>query len=268
MTDPDPKPPSQGGQSQNEKWSERIPWRALFFAAGIALFVLAGWMILDWYIEPKSSGQKKDLVQALGLLTVGVAGAVGIYFTWRNLRISQSTLQTTRAAQALERFGNAVELLGAVDSNGRKIIESRVAGIYTLEGIAKGSPDQPDQLEIIAGILNSYIRNNAPTSLTSLEPSQEIQQGISTLSHLTALIPERTPGASFIALGNTALPGARLADAFLRGANFEHALLTEADLQGANLQRANLRDAKVTDKQLANTLSLQRAIMPDGSMHP
>jgi hypothetical protein len=53
------------------------------------LFVLVGGWILDWYIQPKSSGQKKDLVQALGLITAGVAGAVGIYFTWRGQRITQ-----------------------------------------------------------------------------------------------------------------------------------------------------------------------------------
>jgi hypothetical protein len=48
------------------------------FVGGIVLFVLVGGWILDWYIDPRTSGQKKDLVQALGLLTAGVAGAVGI----------------------------------------------------------------------------------------------------------------------------------------------------------------------------------------------
>ncbi len=40
-------------------------------------------------IDPKTSGQKKDLVQALGLITAGVAGAFGIYFTWRGQRLTQ-----------------------------------------------------------------------------------------------------------------------------------------------------------------------------------
>jgi hypothetical protein len=47
------------------------------------------WFVLDSYIDPKTSAQKKDLVQALGFITAGVAGAVGIFFTWRGQRITQ-----------------------------------------------------------------------------------------------------------------------------------------------------------------------------------
>ena len=316
--------------------------QTLTFLGIIVAYIIFGyllWRYLDWYIDPDSAKEpstaKKDLFQALGFILAGTAGVVGIYFTWRNLSISQATLQSTREAQvleregqAVERFGNAVELLGAADAEGNKTIESRVAGIYTLEGIARGSPKQ---LEVIANILNSYIRNNAPnrskgevdsdnvpTSLNSpLEPSQDIQVGISALSSLTALIQERPLGAPSIDLSNTALQGASLANAFLIGASFERALLTranfgradlqganfqradlqEADLQeanlqranlqrtnlqranlqranfreaifqGANLQGANLQGAIITDEQLAVTLSLQDAIMPDGQKY-
>jgi hypothetical protein len=40
-------------------------------------------------IDPKTSGQKKDLVQPLGFITAGVAVAFGIYFTWRGQRLTQ-----------------------------------------------------------------------------------------------------------------------------------------------------------------------------------
>jgi len=71
----DSKPPSERDeqkeqddeQQEQEKWYERTRYQILLFAVGIALFVLIGGWILDWYIEPKTSGQKKDLVQALGL---------------------------------------------------------------------------------------------------------------------------------------------------------------------------------------------------------
>jgi hypothetical protein len=60
------------------------------------------------------------------------------------------------------------------------------------------------------------------------------------------------------------LQGADLQGADLQGANLQGANLQAANLQGANLQAANLQEAKVTDEQLADTLSLQGATMPDG----
>ena len=65
-------------QPEQEKWHQKTWSQILLVVLGIALFVLVGGWILDWYIEPKTSGQKKDLVQALGLITAGVAGALGI----------------------------------------------------------------------------------------------------------------------------------------------------------------------------------------------
>jgi hypothetical protein len=132
----DPKTPSERDskrdepQEQEAKWYERTPYQVLLFAVGIALFVLIGGLILNWYINPHTSGQKKDLVQALGLITAGVAGAVGIFFTWRGqhqtreaqeenqrntqalLRHAQEELSLTRQGQITERFTRAVEQLG------------------------------------------------------------------------------------------------------------------------------------------------------------
>jgi uncharacterized protein YjbI with pentapeptide repeats len=42
----------------------------------------------------------------------------------------------------------------------------------------------------------------------------------------------------------------------------------EALLKGADLREANLREAEDIDEQLADTRSLQGAIMSDGSEHP
>src|SRR5215211_9295632 len=131
----DPKPPSDSEGWQNEKWYDRTRYQILLFVGGIVLFVLAGGWILDWYIEPHTSGQKKDLVQALGLITAGVAGAVGIVFTWRGQRITQESLQETRKntqenlritreGQITERFTRAIDQLGKVE-DGQKVYEIR-----------------------------------------------------------------------------------------------------------------------------------------------
>jgi hypothetical protein len=68
----------------------------LAFVGGIALYILLGfvlWWLLDWYIDPGNAQElftaKRDLFQALGFIMAGVAGVVGVYFTWRNLRQTQ-----------------------------------------------------------------------------------------------------------------------------------------------------------------------------------
>jgi hypothetical protein len=112
----DSKPPSDSEEWQDEKWYDRTRYQVLLVVGGIVLFVLVrGWIldwyrwILDWYINPHTSGQKKDLVQTLGLLTAGVAGAVGIFFTGRGQRITQERLQQRYEAWQTEMRSYCVE---------------------------------------------------------------------------------------------------------------------------------------------------------------
>jgi uncharacterized protein YjbI with pentapeptide repeats len=107
-----PQSPSEGGEQhkKDEKWYERTRYQILLFAGGIALFGLLLGLILDWYINPQTSTQKKDLVQALGLITAGVAGAVGIYFTWRGQRLAREA-QEANQRNTLAQLKNAEEQL-------------------------------------------------------------------------------------------------------------------------------------------------------------
>jgi uncharacterized protein YjbI with pentapeptide repeats len=63
------------------------------------------------------------------------------------------------------------------------------------------------------------------------------------------------------------LVGAHLERANLRGANLRGAHLRDAHLEGADLRGANLKEAKVSDEQLATTILLKGATMPDGTIH-
>jgi hypothetical protein len=67
-------------------------------------------LILNWYIDPQTSTQKKDLVQALGLITVGVAGAIGIVFTWRGQRLAREA-QEDNQNNTLTQLRNAQDQL-------------------------------------------------------------------------------------------------------------------------------------------------------------
>jgi uncharacterized protein YjbI with pentapeptide repeats len=168
----DPKTPSEPyEQQEQEKWYERTRYQLLLFGGGVVLFVFAGGWILDWYINPRTSGQKKDLVQALGLITAGVAGAVGIYFTWRGQRLtrqaqaenqkttqrqlqnSQEELHLTREGQITERYTRAIDQLG------NESIDVRLGGIYALERIARESRED---YRSIMEVLTAYVRQHAP----------------------------------------------------------------------------------------------------------
>src|SRR5829696_6216804 len=107
----DSKPPEQRDEQEPEKWYERMRYQILLFTGGIVLFVFVGGWILDWYIAPQSSAQKKDLVQALGLITAGVAGAVGIFFTWRGQRQAREAQEQNQIATQAQ-LENAQEELG------------------------------------------------------------------------------------------------------------------------------------------------------------
>lgn len=152
--------------SEESEIQQERTW--LRFVGGLVLYILFGvglWWILDWYINPQNSTQKKDLIQALGLIMAGVAGAIGIYFTWRGQRITRESLESTqentqeqlrltREGQITERFTRAIDQLGN-DS-----LEIRLGGIYALERIARDSPER--DYSTVIEVLTAYVRENAP----------------------------------------------------------------------------------------------------------
>ena len=152
---------------------------------------------MDWYIDPQTSTQKKDLVQALGLITAGVAGAVGIFFTWRGQRLAreaqeenqsntqaqlenaQEQLRLTRQSQEhnqkntqaqlenaqeelrLTRQGQITErFTRAIDQLGSEKLEIRIGGIYALEWIDKESPERAYHGTVME-VLTAYVRENS-----------------------------------------------------------------------------------------------------------
>jgi hypothetical protein len=82
----DPRPRSDRDDQQDKKWYERTRPLFVLTFGGIVLGVFVLGLILHWYIAPGNSPERKGLIQALGLITAGVAGAVGIFFTWRGQR--------------------------------------------------------------------------------------------------------------------------------------------------------------------------------------
>lgn len=65
----------------------------------------------------------------------------------------------------------------------------------------------------------------------------------------------------------TNLPHVDLSQINLRDAHLNQSSQRQADLCGADLRGANLKGAPVTAEQLAQVISLQNTLMPDGSIH-
>jgi uncharacterized protein YhaN len=113
---------SESRREAIQKWFEANWAQVLFFIGGLALYLLLGlflWWLLQRYVDPsaikdpsKEATAKKDLLQALGLIMAGVAGAVGIFFTWRGqtqAREAQEVNQKNTLAQ-LENARKQLEL--------------------------------------------------------------------------------------------------------------------------------------------------------------
>jgi len=221
------------------------------FVGGLVLYLLLGlflWWLLQRYIDPsaikdpsKEATAKKDLLQALGLIMAGVAGAIGIFFTWRSqrlareaqeenqqntqeqLRNAQEELQLTRQGQITERFTTAIDHLG------HDRTEIRLGGVYALERIAKESEE--DHWPIME-ILTYYVRGLAPMPASQVHP---VAQAIMTV------IGRRSRYYRNRELEPLDLSGAES----LRGIVLQRANLSGANLSGANLRRTNIAYAQL-----------------------
>jgi hypothetical protein len=253
-------------------------FQILLFVGGIVLFGFVLWVILDWYSDPQTSVQKKDLVQAVGLILAGVAGAIGIFFTWRGQRITRESLESSRdnterqlilirEGQITERFTKAIEQLGATDAQGHQTLELRLGGIYALERIARES--ETDHWPIME-VLTAYVRQHA-----SWRPEEEDRDGeegeagkyseggsrrIPDAPEATGLAPDiqailtilrrRTRHYEHGEPEPLDLSGTNLGGANLQGAHLEGANLSRANLGGANLEGAYLEDAYLIETNL------------------
>ncbi|AKB31106.1 Pentapeptide repeat family protein [Methanosarcina siciliae HI350] len=215
----------------------------------------------------------------------GIAIAIGLYYTWRrisisekelkatqkNLAITQKNLRVAQEGQITERFTRAVDQLG------NPAMEIRLGGIYALERIANES--EKDYWPIME-ILTAYVRKNS--SIDAIENKNVTLLAIDIQANESK--QKEVPETKKIALDiqavltvlgrrkNTFYDGesnslnlshSRLQAADLEKANFEGADLEGANLEGANLvmthlEEANLRNAHLEEADFFET-HLQQA---------
>ncbi|OEU42165.1 hypothetical protein BGV40_11035 [Methanosarcina sp. Ant1] len=261
-------------------------------SATILIAVLLLLLIVVPYADISLRGINNSTVQAtlenqsratLAQIFGGVAIAIGLYYTWRriaisekelkatqkNLAITQKNLKVAQESQITERFTRAVDQLG------NPAMEIRLGGIYALERIANESEN--DYWPIME-ILTAYVRENSPVKAEIPEMDTKVKVDIQAI--LTIIGRRKYTkienASDIIDLRNTYLREAYLPNApnlkkvyfarvdlkgaNLSGANFEGAYLGDAKLNGAILIRACLKEANLTGADL------QGAILKDANL--
>ena len=256
-------------------------------AGGFIIFALLVWSILTLYLNANSYEQKKDFVDVFAKIIGGAAVVVSLIFTWQELKLSQTTsettqrlslltLQNTEKRQIEDRLNKALEQLGSEKR------EARIGAIYSLGKIASDSiefnratkdsvtmPETPTDFHwTVMQTLASYVRGNAARTSGNPGAANQVQPDIQAALNVLGWRQRTfTKGEDQrLELYGTDLRGLILKEkdglTTKEGANLAGAQLWNVDLSGANLRGIHLEDAVLDDSSLKNA-SLFRAYFSD-----
>lgn len=187
-------------------------------------------------------------------VATAVAAIAALFFTSQSLNANSNQYHLAQRGQVSERFGKAVEQLGSEQQ------ELRLGGIYSLEQLAR---DSPDDHWTAFEVLVAFVRSHAPLDERCV-PADKVPGEVAAISiDLQAVLTvvgrrawEKDRGLVDLArtcLVDADLSSSHLAFAYLYNANLTGANLIDADLSDANLTGADLTGAELTGASLAET---------------
>lgn len=100
-------------------------------------------------------------IKFIGQFVAGFVVVVGLWMGWKRLSLLEESNRLVGDGQVTDRFVKAVELLG------KETTEEKLGGIFSLERIAK---DSPNDHWTIMEILTAYVREKAPYLVADDEP--------------------------------------------------------------------------------------------------
>jgi uncharacterized protein YjbI with pentapeptide repeats len=178
----------------------------------------------------------------------------------QRLVTEQKALEFARRNEMTERLMKALSYLNESDSSGRKLIETRLGGIYALERIAA---DSPEDHWTIMQILGAYVRQNSREGRS--HPPARLDVDIQAALTVFGRRQHKLDGARLD------LSDARLAGADMRSAHFEEASFERASLQLAGMQEIHLEGAILVGADLEGCLltdaSLEGAQMAGANLN-
>jgi uncharacterized protein YjbI with pentapeptide repeats len=188
----------------------------------------------------------------------GLLVLIGFALTAWRIKVSDKQVKAIEDGQVTERFGRAVEHLGAQRSDGWPNLEVRLGGIFALERIARKSEE--DHWTVME-VLCAYVRENAPLKPGAKpEETSGVEEEEQETTGKPSLQPPRVDVQAALTVigrrekrkepGQIDLGGARLQQAHLNRAHLPSAEFGRSDLRGAQLQYANLEWASLWEADL------------------
>jgi Na+-transporting methylmalonyl-CoA/oxaloacetate decarboxylase gamma subunit len=171
-------------------------------------------------VELYENSVRLTVAQIIG----GIVLLAGLYFTYRNLRV-------TEEGKITDRFSNAVEMLGSEN------LDVRIGGIYALERVARDS--QKDHWTVME-ILTAYLRKNHPYNPRSTTAKKKPR----------ATLKEKASEdvqAIMTVIGRRKWTETEIYRLDLRDVDLTHCIVSNANLRKARLNRSNLRSSRLFD---------------------
>jgi uncharacterized protein YjbI with pentapeptide repeats len=252
--------------TRSSRWRRRLAGFSLLIVALVAVAGVSALVVRfapPWLVSTSGltgSARLDELSRvriALLVLVLGALAAAVALYLFRSF--AGERREENRERLLTERF------MRAVDQLGHPALDVRLGGIYSLERLARESPENHGP---IIEILAAFVREHAPWPSPATarfgngdghaagapsragrggeiraRPSTDVEAAVTTIGRR---VIEQDTGAA-INLSHTAL-----ASATLTGAHLEHALLSGANLEGADLFKAHLNAADLEGATLRN----------------
>jgi len=232
----------------------------------VLLLIAFTWMTSRWLLLSNTDlplseviNQRQEFIRTVLFFAAALAAIIVSYLFFKRLQLLEKQVSSGLENQITERFTHAIEQLGASK------LEMQLAGIYTLEWIARVSARD---YWTIMEILTAYVREHAYYDAGKHSRNGELSETGATLPEVQAILTVigRRQGVEYeiqegkvinlrrTNLAKLDLRRANLAGVNLRGVNLRGANLTEANLAGAFLAEADLRETILVRANLAGTI--------------
>ncbi len=201
----------------------------------------------DHYLTVKDYAEQVDKNRATFLQMLGgLAFLFGAYWTAQNYQLA-------RKGGNVDRFMKAVDQLGAVDKDGKPIIEVRVGAIYSLDALIRASEEEYwNSIETLCAYVRFRKWDGGVSKVDgAVHPPADLQAALYTLAFRGNQWGDKSRldlsnadlrGAYFVRSGDDDA-GAKLSKCYFWGADLRGAYLSQAEMQDCHLEGADLRDA-------------------------